>query len=400
MVPQPATSVEACDLAPTASATSGPVAAAAAPGARWPQGAHAVTGAKELRPVASKGNAWGAQGKSRKGQKDNVPSSQAVTGQIQQLKEMGFSEQQAREALAECVWDVNKALDLLFTRGVPMAAEGPDVNAAASADSKGDREAMSPTAATPVAVALTSGNNSPSGADSAEQSTTASTASSPRSSACAEKITGNSRGASVPLSPESAIDGSTGCAAVEEQEDVAEVGIPVAAADESKVVCTAPVELEVVRDAAAATKDAAQAPAQKRLTRVNKAWEMEGKDAQMCVKKGEFVNVWLSTVTEIGWIYAEDATDSERAGWLPGCVLEELPDNQCWKRAIQSMEAAHETQLSVVDGAMYKVSIDSRTKEGWIYAEANGVTTEESTDGIQAGWVPVFCLEDGADSQH
>ena len=39
---------------------------------------------------------------------------------------MGFCEKQARKALAECVWDVNRAIDLLVSRGeIAMAPTLP-----------------------------------------------------------------------------------------------------------------------------------------------------------------------------------------------------------------------------------------------------------------------------------
>jgi len=159
------------------------------------------------------------------------------------------------------------------------------------------------------------------------------------------------------------------------------------------------IETEVACTKASDAEETSEAP-EKRLTRISRAWEMEGGDAQLQVKEGDFVNVWLSSGTEHGWIYAEDPVHSEKAGWLPDCVLEELTSNQQWKRATQDMEAAHETQLGVVEGTVYKVSMDTRTKEGWIYTEACGVTTDGAEDGaVQAGWVPVFCFGETADLQ-
>jgi len=352
-----------------------------------------------------------------------------VTGQIQQLKEMGFSEQQARQALAECVWDVNKALDLLFTRGAPMngedagadAADGENGGVSTSADVSdgkgavdGSAEARSPVASGKArhAEGVVSGANSPGGADSAEQSTTASTASSPRSSACADKSSGNSTGVSAPLSPQSVVDsGAILAATVDEaaREDAAQ-DAEVADVNEVPVVeektDEPSTEIEVVCAEASAAEEALEAktPPTKQLMRVSSMWETEGAGAQLCVKQGDFVSTWLSTVTEHGWIYAEDCTHAERAGWLPGCVLEELPSNQRWMRATQSMEAAHETQLSVLEGSVYKVNVDTHTTEGWIYAEASGVTTDSAGDaseesGASVGWVPVFCLEGAASFQ-
>jgi hypothetical protein len=339
-----------------------------------------------------------------------------MTGAVQQLKEMGFSEEQSRQALAECVWDVNKALDLLFTRGTAPLGACEGVGKGDSSPSLVDESVrpqedkgsgtgsavLSPVAARKAriadGVATVSGGGSPGGVDSAEQSTTASTASSPRSSGCIDKPE-KSASASAPLSPQSA-----------------GVSVEVVAEEDEEEIHVQP----VVEDEASPTEDAsAQAPSTeppaadsklehsaevfessptKRLTRVSRAWEMESADAQLCVKEGDFVSVWQSTVTEHGWIYAEDVTDSTRAGWLPGCVLEELESSQRWMKAAQSMEATHETQLSTSEGSYYKVSINTRTNEGWAYAEGfvestSGSSGEDSQSAVQAGWVPVFCLE-------
>jgi len=400
----------------TFSTTDKALPAAALPAAaRWPCGATAaataankrgeqaaaVSGKMETLPVASTGKAWGAKGK-----KAIVPSGAIVTGQmkgqIQQLKEMGFSEKHAREALVECVWDVNKALDLLFTRGVPMG-EG---EAESSADARSPEKAANSAAPnSPDSTAPTG-----TGADSTERSTTASTASSPRSSA--DKLSsGHATGVSAPHSPEShSPAGSSGAilatAAAEEAAEVAgeadSAERPTEAADtceEKAEELTQDEKVTCAEEASGEEVAKVEASPEKRLTRVSGAWESEGAGAQLHVKEGDFVWVWLSSITEHGWIYAEDSLHADRAGWLPGCVLEELPSNQRWMKATQDMQAAHETQLSAVEGEVYKVSIDSRTTEGWIYAEASRATTESAGDVAegQQGWVPVFCLEGAAD---
>jgi hypothetical protein len=381
-------------------------------------------------------------GKSQKGWGANAPPGQAATGQIQQLKEMGFSEEQARQALAECVWDVNKALDLLFTRGTAPLGTGEgagggnssssvvdkNVRSSESKGSEASKSALSPVApgkARASAEGVVGGDSSPGGVDTAEQSTTASTTSSPRSAGGADKSE-KSASASAPLSPQTS--GNLVGLVVEEEKDVV---APIDAAEvlaeprvlveprapESAVECNLEVQAEfeaeeklenavvekpVVDSEVVSEAEAGSSP-QKRLTRVSKAWEMEGTDAQLCVQEGDFVSVWHSSVTEHGWIYAEDPKDSSKAGWLPGCVLEELPSTQRWMVAVQSMEAMHQTQLSVAEGSFYKVSIDTRTKEGWTYAEANGIakeTADASSGGasqsalqVEAGWVPAFCFD-------
>jgi hypothetical protein len=174
---------------------------------------------------------------------------------------------------------------------------------------------------------------------------------------------------------------------------VAEALEAAATVDEAKTESVAPEkEAECVEAAQAEV-----APA-RRLRRCCASWELESAGAQLGVKEGDFVCVWPSTVTEHGWIYAEDPLHAERAGWLPDSVLEELASNERWMKAVQNMEAAHESQLSVVEGSVYKVNISTRTKEGWIYVEASGAITGNASEGdsSQAGWVPVFCFA-GAD---
>jgi len=185
------------------------------------------------------------------------------------------------------------------------------------------------------------------------------------------------------------------------EEEVAEAPAPTTVTIEEKKeeVASAPDANDVCAEVVSAEEVAeAEASPTKQLTRVSSAWEMEGGGAQLAVKEGDFISVWKSSETEHGWIYAEDPANAERAAWLPTCVLEELPSNQRWIKAVQAMQAAHETQLSVVEGSVYKVSIDSRTTEGWIYAEAIRVTMESAGESAEeAGWVPVFCFDGAAE---
>jgi hypothetical protein len=367
---------------------------------------------EERHSLPSKGGKGkGYQGKG-KGKGAGAPSNHLVAGQIQQLKEMGFSEQQARQALAECVWDVNKALDLLFTRGdAPLGlSEGVDIDvgndestsdavdeSASTSESTSKGAALSPVPsgkARAPCEGMTAGGSSPGGVDSAEQSTTASTASSPRSSGCVDK---SEKVAStfVPLSPQSS--GNVVAAVVEEEEEEEEAVR--SALGEVSVAPISSVEAEIQNsmDESSNSESQVESSQSKRLQLVCRSWETELADGQLSVKEGDFVSVWNSTVTEHGWVYAEDEKDSAKAGWLPGCVLEELQSSQRWMLATQSMEAMHgnETQLSVKEGTLYKVSVDTRTNEGWCYAESSAFSAENACDSgtSQAGWVPVFCLE-------
>merc|ERR1712032_1069490 len=111
------------------------------------------------------------------------------------------------------------------------------------------------------------------------------------------------------------------------------------------------------------------------------------------------MGVWTGSETEHGWLYAELLNDSARAGWLPTCALQALSSEQRWMQTVESVDAVHETQIDVKRGTVLNVSLDSRTSEGWVYAElaSTGDGRAEGGDSrvhvAQAGWVPVFCLE-------
>jgi len=123
----------------------------------------------------------------------------------------------------------------------------------------------------------------------------------------------------------------------------------------------------------------------KRLERVARSWTAED-PSQLSVVENEFVNVWVGTDTDNGWIHAEGHEDGASAGWLPLCVLKTLPEGQKWMRAVQQWQAMDESQCSVVPGSVVVVWVGSRTQEGWTYAES------EQGDEMKPGWLPVFCL--------
>jgi len=377
----------------------------------------------------------------------NEPPRAAIGGQIAQLKEMGFSEKDAKQALAECVWDVNKALDLLFTRGAPMVGAGASddavfepsivanpkgVEAVAAREGKGGKGARpsSPAASKKASAAARSGGNSPIGHDFAEHSTTASTASTPRSAGFVEKSEkGAASAPSQPSSPQATALSGTGDAVARSEVDAVatvldnvNVTVPVAEVEavvgstlpaehlaaasphlnEAKPVVEAKLEEDVVPATPAVENHAEALPSrQKRAERVERAWTAEG--TQLDVKEGDFVLIWPGSLTEHGWIYAEAASDCHLAGWLPDCVLQKLPSHQRWMRASGTMEAVHETQLGLVEGSWFKVSVETRTPEGWAYAETMGPNESASHNSgdapgavqncSQAGWVPVCGLE-------
>jgi hypothetical protein len=125
----------------------------------------------------------------------------------------------------------------------------------------------------------------------------------------------------------------------------------------------------------------------KRIERCLRAWDAED-PSQMSVFENEFVNVWVETKTDHGWIHAEGRKDSLRAGWLPVCVLKELPEKQYWMHCSQTWQAMDESQCNIEEGSVVIVWTGTRTKEGWTYVEV-----EDDTGTTRPGWLPVFCLD-------
>jgi hypothetical protein len=126
----------------------------------------------------------------------------------------------------------------------------------------------------------------------------------------------------------------------------------------------------------------------KRIERCARAWDAEDA-SQMSVKENEFVSVWQDTKTDHGWIHAEGRKDSEgNAGWLPVCVLKQLPEKQYWMATTQKWQAMDESQCNIEDGAVVIVWVNTRTPEGWTYVEV-----EDEAGVCRPGWLPVFCLE-------
>lgn len=124
----------------------------------------------------------------------------------------------------------------------------------------------------------------------------------------------------------------------------------------------------------------------RRIERCVRAWEAED-PSQLNVCEHEFVNVWTETRTEHGWIHAEERGAGAEVGWLPLCVLRQLPVKQYWMQATQTWQAMDESQCSVEDGAVVLVWVNTRTPEGWTYVDA----VSEGA-GAKSGWLPVFCL--------
>lgn len=275
---------------------------------------------------------------------------------IVQLKEMGFTEDVAKQALAACRWDVNKALDDLLTgRFVPRC----DDSAVADSGAK--------TAAMPAAV----GAGLP--------SASASTVSSPRSSSQAEKGTFASVEASA--------------------QDLNNVQSPNSPLSSELSGASELAQAESAAAGNSLDEDSEAAPVSKKsLERVAIDWPTETA-GRLSVAAGEFVLTWIDTRTDIGWIYAErldlEKSGSRLDGWIAVKALEPaLPKGQRWMAVLQEPRSEHDTQLSVTAGAVVKVNVETQTPEGWVYAEA-ATRTRAGTGApeVHEGWVPVFCLD-------
>jgi len=297
-----------------------------------------VPASGRVLPTASRGSApkaWGPPKRSVRGL-----AGDAMASNIAQLKEMGFGEEEARQALTECVWDVNKALDLLVTRAAAASSDERACNKDASvAACASGLQVPGPA----VFHSVKTGDAATRATDS-ENSTTASAASSPRSSW--RSVSG---------------------------------GSPQQVESHQAHEASPPLHL----------KEAPQKP----IRRVSHPWGSQ-EEAHLRAEQGSFVRVWPSTETELGWIYAEDRLDPTVSGWLPVAVLDPLSRDECWMVAEKTMAAVHDSQLSVKEGDLLKVQPSSRTEEGWVYASGlcDSTGAGASTVSTQAGWVPVCSL--------
>jgi len=400
---------------------------------------------KALVPVSTplrSGKASGVSSKSRR--RPDAPTTgprlapgPGLTGQIGQLKEMGFSEEQSRQALAECVWDLNKALDLLFTR-CGVTGNSPRAGGAADETDAVDSNAGVTIPAVRVAekvpasprlrlVASNAGTSPVAGDSAAESSTTASTTSTPRSTRGAQKTENAS--ASLPTrlpfsssavySEVLARDASVGRTlssipastvisievVTKEKPEVPTIvahteAIPDLVTTADLMPTTELGATNVDQLQALTEEGSVEAPApKKRIERCLHSCPDDGESIKLACDKGEFLRVWTGSETEHGWVYAELLNDSARAGWLPTCALQNLGSEQRWMQTLEPVDSVHDAQIDVKRGTVLNVSLDSRTNEGWVYAELAS-TGDVGADGengcvhvAQAGWVPWSCLE-------
>lgn len=356
-------------------------------------------------------------------------------GRIAQLKEMGFSDEVSRRVLAECAWDVNKAIDRLLLSGGDLGETAEDdahVDEGIADEAPGHEENGTEAPAPATSAWQAQAKDSAGGAngrattqrgpsffpaDSRAQASSAPAKSEDSAPVLPEP-------APTPVSPQSqagrrswaaAAAGTVPVPSVQtpsgpSQEHVAPrspVGLPPATAtpvseqaaladvslapahQEEESIASAAATIPSAATAPAATEEpAAQAPGPaKRLERALRDWTADDA-SQLSVTENAFVNVWIDTATDNGWIHAELSASEATVGWLPLCVLHKLPEGQRWMRAKQHWEAMDASQCSVESGDYAIVWVSSLTKEGWTYVEAD----QDSSVSGSKGWLPVFCL--------
>jgi len=300
---------------------------------------------------------------------------------VAQLKEMGFSEAVAKKVLAECVWDVNQAIDKLLNAGVMPGEDSPAPEETGAGNSDGF-DAFPPM----------SGGGPRVDDFHVEEPGEVEAPPSPQQQQQQQQVPQQQQQQQVPQSPQRAQQAEQ--AAVPEPEPstpVVEEQVPPSSPGEVSSAQPA----QAARTAAspsAATSAPDQTPPRKRLERAAQSWTQQD-PSQLGIIEGQFVSVWLDTRTEHGWIHAEAYASGNSgpstAGWLPVCVLQELPEGRRWMRAKQRWEPMDASQCGVEESACVIVWVGSKTKEGWAYVEA-----EEGASGVsRPGWLPVFCLE-------
>lgn len=300
-----------------------------------------------------------------------VLSKAEMDSRISHLREMGFSEQAACDALGESSWNLNAALDLLFTHGSPMAAPA-STNIAACGDVPCSVASANADADTLSTLSL----------ESCSQPDTDATANqSPR----ADRSTSGSSEHGSEHSPsvqESLFQSSNPFAETHPEPCVPaeQVGIQSSERVSQNIIVSSSEDLEGTQPVTA------KAQSNRPLYRLKEAWmETDANQLGMCA--GGYVRMWLGTETELGWVYVEEIGGEGRAGWMPSYILEAVQDGHTAVRAVHSCEAHFENQLSLQEGRMYLVDIHSRTEDGWAYAE-----TLQSPEGTK-GWIPIMCLD-------
>lgn len=361
-----------------------------------------------------------------------IPSSAQRAGGIKQLRDMGFTEEAAKDALTSCVWDVNKALDMLLSNGAVMCPE----NAVDCLENKVDH--LDPESRATIANNDTA-KKIEQGRDSADSSTTASDASTPRS-AQADAASANSPTCSVADTNENSIphqaeklpckDGTRcllsadGNVLDKDVEDYSTSASDTKLAkvdnrsllsatehevennvdskdkfvekdgDESKLNVS---DAEVVEQLGKTAPMDSTAPVPTRqLARVTQAWHGDDSNAglqMLSVHERELLHLLTGSETENGWVFAEQPGEVSRAGWVPLCVLMKLGTGYQIMHVDKSCDADHQTQLSIRRGMTLLVNVASLSEGGWVYVELAKIGAQSDTEPQKEGWVPIICLK-------
>jgi len=377
---------------------------------------------------------WGSlpSGGSRPKASARTPVNREASGtmnmsRIAQLREMGFSDEVAKRVLSECAWDVNAAIDRLLLSGAmssEVAAE-PSVSVfmAEPSTTVGNPEehsqavgmnstcnGLNPGAAGNVSALVSPGSPSEAVMQSDRGCGTAAgpegmshymqpglpavsaAAICPPSAVAAvaleqkDEIEDEAEAEQLPATTDPSKEKEANIASSKEDAP-APAEAPAGANTMSQAVAepsTAPAEAAVVTGATNVLQPT-PAPPKKKIQKVVRTWPAEDA-SQMSVREGDFVNVWVETGTDNGWIHADISLEgAAQVGWLPVCVLKYLPEDRQWMKVNQEWQALDESQCSVEAGSHVIVWTTTKTSEGWAYAETD--------EGMKPGWVPVFCLE-------
>lgn len=355
---------------------------------------------------------------------------------IAQLREMGFSDEVAKRVLSECAWDVNEAIDRLLLSGAAMSSEAPaepspTVSMAEPSTTVGNTDehsqalginstcnGLDPGAAGNVSALVSPGpppeaimqNDRGCGTAAGTEGNlhhvqpglpgVSPAATCPPSAAAAvaleqkDEIEDEAETEQLPATTDPSKDKEAAIASSKEDAPVVEAPAGPNTMSPLGEPSVAPAEAAAVTGAMSVGQPT-PAPPKKKIQKVVRTWPAEDA-SQMSVREGDFVNVWVETSTDNGWIHADISSDgTAQVGWLPVCVLKYLPEDRTWMKVNQEWQALDESQCSVEAGSHVIVWTTTRTGEGWAYAETD---KEEGTN--KPGWVPVFCLEwSGEESQ-
>jgi len=360
---------------------------------------------ESMTPLETHAYAAGTES-SRKGWGE-LPAAERAS-RSKQLEEMGFTASAAHRALVACDWDVNKALDLLFTTGgVPPSATDAKAQEASVGNTSTVKKTVTTLTGTPVkckdsttcdSTSASGGEHEPGSPDSDD----ADPLLPPGLESLPPKLGISTLPPGLELMPQAATQpaGSMGrvvgapeiTAATTAVAAAALATVPAGLSARSPEIWPSSGVVPLVPPARAGT-----VVPKRELAKVKYTWECEEScsDTQLSVEDNEFIRVWAGSKTETGWIYAESLICSSRAGWLPESMLHKLPSNKQWMRISSPCSAAYPTQLSVESGSMVVVDKSHTPVNGWIYAEDLSSATGRHVPGVHgsAGWVPIQCVE-------